>query len=214
MTETYYDRLGVANTATLEEIQAAWKEKVRIYHPDVSDAPNATEEFKKIKEAYEVLSDGKERKRYDSLGHSAYVSDGQSVSHSSGRRENQHSTQSSRTHEETQQSARRTSKNVVHDHSDLSDIEEMNVPGSPYELGDSRVIAALALSLCALLPIASIITYLWVWITIRPVTGRWSSFIGFPLGALVLIVITLGVSVLAETLMDTERRLVDLHNQL
>lgn len=76
MTRTYYDVLEVAEDATQAEITAAYREKVKEYHPDVSDADDADERFKRVKEAEEVLGDEDERARYDRLGHEAYVEGG------------------------------------------------------------------------------------------------------------------------------------------
>jgi curved DNA-binding protein CbpA len=70
--ETYYERLGVDADAPEEEIENAWREAAKKYHPDVNDSPEASEKFKQKREAYEVLSDPAERERYDRLGHEAY----------------------------------------------------------------------------------------------------------------------------------------------
>lgn len=65
----YYETLGVSRTATDKEIKAAYRKLARKYHPDVNkDDPKASEKFKDINEAYEVLSDSTKRQRYDSLG--------------------------------------------------------------------------------------------------------------------------------------------------
>ncbi|HSM56375.1 MAG TPA: molecular chaperone DnaJ [Candidatus Sulfomarinibacteraceae bacterium] len=65
----YYDILGVARTASKEEIKKAYRRLARRYHPDVSEEDNADEKFKEISEAYEVLSDDKKRAAYDRFGH-------------------------------------------------------------------------------------------------------------------------------------------------
>jgi curved DNA-binding protein len=65
----YYDTLGVARTATPEEIKQAFRKLARIHHPDVAKNKAAGEKmFKEINEAYEVLGDPEKRKRYDELG--------------------------------------------------------------------------------------------------------------------------------------------------
>ncbi|ADD07118.1 DnaJ domain protein [Natrialba magadii ATCC 43099] len=73
MGETYYDVLGVEPTATQDELESAYRERVLETHPDHNDAPNATEQFQRVSTAREVLTDEAERARYDRLGHEAYV---------------------------------------------------------------------------------------------------------------------------------------------
>src|SRR5688572_30422742 len=65
----YYEILGVARTATDEEIKKAFRKLARKYHPDVArDKKEAEAKFKEINEAYEVLGDPEKRKKYDELG--------------------------------------------------------------------------------------------------------------------------------------------------
>jgi curved DNA-binding protein len=65
----YYEVLGVARDATDEEIKKAFRTLARRYHPDVAkDKKEAEEKFKGINEAYEVLSNPENRKKYDELG--------------------------------------------------------------------------------------------------------------------------------------------------
>ena len=57
----YYEVLGISKTANEDEIKKAYRTLAKKYHPDVSKDPNATEKFKEIQEAYEVISDIKKR---------------------------------------------------------------------------------------------------------------------------------------------------------
>ncbi len=64
--QDYYATLGIDSTATLSDIKRAYRRLVRQYHPDAPGAPQATSLlFRLVQEAYEVLSDPKERTRYD-----------------------------------------------------------------------------------------------------------------------------------------------------
>ncbi len=65
----YYTTLGVARSASEEEIKKAFRKLARQYHPDVAkDKKAAEEKFKEINEAYEVLGNPDHRKKYDVLG--------------------------------------------------------------------------------------------------------------------------------------------------
>ncbi|MBN1147893.1 MAG: DnaJ domain-containing protein [Anaerolineales bacterium] len=63
--KSYYDLLGLTDDATPEEIRRAYHDAALKFHPDVSSDPKATELFMHIQEAYNTLSDLKERKKYD-----------------------------------------------------------------------------------------------------------------------------------------------------
>ena len=62
----YYKALGVPKTATAAEIKKSYRELARKWHPDANKgSADAEERFKEITEAYNVLSDEKQRKEYD-----------------------------------------------------------------------------------------------------------------------------------------------------
>ena len=64
-----YTVLGVARNATPKEIKQAFRKLARECHPDVNPGDDASErKFKQVNEAYEVLSDEKNRKAYDKYG--------------------------------------------------------------------------------------------------------------------------------------------------
>ena len=68
----YYAVLGVARSASTEEIKSTYRRLVRKYHPDVSgNDKGATERFKQVQEAYEVLGDTEKRRAYDRFGHAS-----------------------------------------------------------------------------------------------------------------------------------------------
>jgi len=68
----YYEILGVSKTATDEEIKKAYRNLAFKYHPDRNpDDKECEEKFKRISEAYNVLSDSKKRADYDRFGTSA-----------------------------------------------------------------------------------------------------------------------------------------------
>ena len=69
MSEDYYKILGVHKSASDDDIKKAYRKLAMKYHPDHTKGDKAAEEkFKKISEAYAVLSDKKKRKEYDTFG--------------------------------------------------------------------------------------------------------------------------------------------------
>jgi molecular chaperone DnaJ len=65
----YYEILGVDRSATPEQIKQAYRQLALKWHPDRNPAPDATDRFKEVAEAYAVLSDETKRKQYDAAGH-------------------------------------------------------------------------------------------------------------------------------------------------
>ena len=63
----YYATLGVARTATQDEVKRAYRKLARKYHPDVSKEPDAEARFKEVAEAHEALIDAERRAAYDDI---------------------------------------------------------------------------------------------------------------------------------------------------
>jgi curved DNA-binding protein len=69
----YYKILGVARSASADEIKSAYRKLAMQYHPDRNPGDTQAENrFKEINEAYQVLSDAQKRTRYDQLGDSYF----------------------------------------------------------------------------------------------------------------------------------------------
>ena len=63
----YYAVLGVSQTATDDDIKAAFRKQVKLYHPDIADGEKARETYMLLTEAYHTLLDPLKRKAYDAL---------------------------------------------------------------------------------------------------------------------------------------------------
>ncbi|OXB69877.1 UNVERIFIED_CONTAM: hypothetical protein H355_014867 [Colinus virginianus] len=83
--KNYYDVLGVSKDAGEEDLKKAYRKLALKFHPDKNHAPGATEAFKKIGNAYAVLSNPEKRKQYDLTGNEE-----QTCSHPSNGRFNFH----------------------------------------------------------------------------------------------------------------------------
>jgi molecular chaperone DnaJ len=67
--EDYYQALGVGREATADEIRKAYRRLARKHHPDLNPGDKASEDrFKKVQEAYDILSDAKKKQMYDQYG--------------------------------------------------------------------------------------------------------------------------------------------------
>ena len=69
MGEDLYSTLGIGRGATEKEIKKAYRQKAKEFHPDKNpDNKNAEESFKKVSEAYDILSDPQKKQSYDRFG--------------------------------------------------------------------------------------------------------------------------------------------------
>lgn len=69
----YYDVLGIDRNADEKTIKKAYRKLAKKYHPDTNAGnPDATDKFKEVNEAYDILSDPKKKKMYDQFGHAAF----------------------------------------------------------------------------------------------------------------------------------------------
>lgn len=69
---SFYDVLGVKKDSTQEQIKKAYRKLAHKYHPDKNSSSEADEKFKKINEAYEILSNPESRRAYDNPAASAF----------------------------------------------------------------------------------------------------------------------------------------------
>jgi len=72
----YYEVLGVSRNASDEEIKKAFRKLALEYHPDRNKSDGASEQFKEVNEAYQVLTDSKKRASYDRFGHEGMAQNG------------------------------------------------------------------------------------------------------------------------------------------
>src|SRR5688572_28524195 len=67
MARNHYEVLGLERGCSQSEVRAAYRQLVKVYHPDTSNLPDAIDHFHQITQAYEVLSDWERRGPYDRL---------------------------------------------------------------------------------------------------------------------------------------------------
>lgn len=64
-----YEVLGVARSATTDQVREAHRKLAKRFHPDLNKTPEAAAKFKEIQEAYDLLSDEQKRRQFDQFGH-------------------------------------------------------------------------------------------------------------------------------------------------
>jgi molecular chaperone DnaJ len=73
----FYDVLGVAKSASPEELKSAYRKLAVKYHPDKNPGDTKAEDkFKEASEAYGILSDREKKQNYDNFGHAAFENGG------------------------------------------------------------------------------------------------------------------------------------------
>jgi curved DNA-binding protein CbpA len=198
MTETYYDILDISENASEDEIEKAYRNQVKENHPDVSSAPDATERFKQIQTAYNVLSDVNKRARYDRLGHSQFVSmQNGAVSQSSSTKNGDKSQSSDRRKQ-------RSSDSVDHSPSGPGRVDWATT--SPYNCGSSTTRATVGLGIATLGPFLSIIASVVLWFVIPPLALNWSPAIKLLAVGVTVIAITAFSILASEYIIGTDRR--------
>jgi len=73
MVRTFYDVLEISPSASEEDVEAAYRERLKDTHPDLGETESSTDAVKAVIQAGNVLTDVEERRRYDRLGHEAYL---------------------------------------------------------------------------------------------------------------------------------------------
>jgi DnaJ-class molecular chaperone len=71
-----YEVLGVARSATAEQIREAHRKLAKKYHPDLNKTAEAGVKFKEVQEAYDLLSDEAKRRQFDRFGHAGPAAGG------------------------------------------------------------------------------------------------------------------------------------------
>jgi molecular chaperone DnaJ len=73
----FYEVLGVARSASIEDVKLAYRKLAKEHHPDRNPDDHTSEHrFKEINEAYDILKDPDKRAAYDRFGHAAFEAGG------------------------------------------------------------------------------------------------------------------------------------------
>lgn len=75
-TKDYYQVLGISKSASADEIKRAYRKLALEYHPDRNKTKDASEKFKEVTKAYEILGDPQKRQTYDQFGAAAFEQGG------------------------------------------------------------------------------------------------------------------------------------------